>query len=66
MTWTPGEIIADEHRLVLRDGAPSGIYTLYVGLYDAGAGSHVALFVNGERVPDDRVAVTTFEVVRQP
>lgn len=66
MTWIPGEIIADEHRLVLRDGAPSGVYTLYVGLYDAGNGSRVALSVGGERVPEDRIAVIEFEVGREP
>ena len=66
MTWTPGEIIADEHSLVLRDGAPSGVYTLYVGLYDAGNGSRVVLSVEGERVQDDRVAVTVFEVGHEP
>lgn len=61
-TWVVGEIIADEHVLMLDAGAPSGTYRLYVGLYDARDGLRAALYLKDERVPEDRALLSTVDV----
>jgi mannosyltransferase len=33
-TWTPGEIVSDNHALFIPDSLPSGTYRLIVGLYE--------------------------------
>jgi len=65
-TWVAGEIIADEHVLMLDAGAPSGTYGLYIGLYDARDGLRAALYVGDERVPEDRALLTTVDVQASP
>jgi hypothetical protein len=33
--WTQGEFIRDQYHLTIKEGAPAGLYTLQVGMYDA-------------------------------
>ncbi len=34
-SWVPGEVLTDEHTIVLPANTPPGPYTLYVGMYNA-------------------------------
>ena len=53
--WTPGFIIADEHRLTLPADAPSGPYRLAIGLYDPVTLTRWPVTTaNGEPLPDGR------------
>ena len=53
--WTPGFIIADEHRLTLPADAPSGPYRLAIGLYDPVTLTRWPVTTaNGELLPDGR------------
>jgi hypothetical protein len=46
-TWQPGEVIVDNHGILLPPGIPPGQYTLRLGLYDA-FDPQARLPVNGE------------------
>jgi len=63
MTWIAGEIIVDRHALTVRDAAPAGPGSLYVGLYDAESGVRLALTESGTRLPEDRAFVTEVDVL---
>ncbi len=52
--WLPGEIVSDRYIIPWREDAPAGEYRIAVGLYDLESGRRLALYVQGERVPDDR------------
>jgi hypothetical protein len=39
--WVPGEYVLDPHTLLLPPDAPSGVYTLVVGLYNPADGARV-------------------------
>jgi 4-amino-4-deoxy-L-arabinose transferase-like glycosyltransferase len=46
-TWTPGEMVIDNHALVLPDDLPPGEYTLIAGLYDLNDASARLLLEGG-------------------
>ncbi len=53
--WTPGFIIADEHRLTLPADVPSGPYHLAIGLYDpVTLARWPVTTATGELLPDGR------------
>lgn len=53
--WTPGFIVADEHRLTLPADAPSGPYHLAIGLYDpVTLARWPVTTATGEPLPDGR------------
>jgi hypothetical protein len=56
-SWIAGQVIVDRHRVSLPALAPTGAYTLWVGMYDPETGYRVPLDRDGERLPDDRVRV---------
>jgi hypothetical protein len=53
--WQPGEYIEDAYRLGIPLDAPPGPYTLYVGLYNAATDERQPAFLEGRRLPGDRV-----------
>ena len=55
--WQPGEFIEDTHLVEIPPDATSGPYVLYVGLYNAADNVRQPAFRDGERLPDDRVAL---------
>jgi len=55
--WLPGEVISDRYTVFWREDAPEGEYRVAVGLYDLESGRRLALYVQGERVPDDRYII---------
>ncbi len=61
--WLAGEIVEDEHALVLHTDCAPGEYTLVVGMYDAGSGERLPAYdEHGEPLPQRRVALTTVRV----
>jgi len=61
--WAEGEIIVDEHSVPLKAGAPDGVYTVVVGMYDSETLQRLPLLnENGERLPDDKLPLTTIAV----
>ncbi len=53
--WQPGQKFMDKFVLKVSEPAPTGAYTLLVGLYDAQTGQRLPVKVNGERVQDDAI-----------
>ncbi len=63
--WLIGEIVVDEYDIPGRGDAPSGVYTIEIGMYDLISGERLTAFdAEGERLPDDRVVLTKVEVER--
>ena len=63
--WLPGEVVEDRYRVLLPTDAPTGAYTILVGLYDP-ADPLARLPVHntqGERLPHDAIPVGHFTVV---
>jgi uncharacterized membrane protein len=54
-SWRSGEVIVDEHALVIRPDAPPGRYQLWIGFYHPENGQRLPIFLNGSRQPDDRL-----------
>jgi hypothetical protein len=55
--WQAGEYIEDSYELAIPVDAPPGPYTLYVGLYDAATDERQPAFLDGQRLPGDRVPI---------
>jgi hypothetical protein len=55
--WQPGEYIEDGYTLTIPADAPPGPYALYVGLYNAANNERQPAFLDGQRLPDDRLSV---------
>lgn len=49
--WVPGEVLADEHTIVLPADLAPGAYTLYVGMYDAQTMQRLPVAGGGDAVP---------------
>ena len=61
--WLAGEIVEDEHAMVLQSDCAPGEYTVVVGMYDAGSGERLPSYdEHGEPQPQRRVALTTVRV----
>lgn len=65
--WEAGEFIVDEHVVPLKAEAPAGVYTLYIGMYDATTLTRLALYdAAGQRLPDDRLPLTSLPIIQPP
>lgn len=54
--WLPGEVIVDRYTVPVEAGAPSGIYRIEIGLYEAETGQRLPVTdAKGTPLPDDRV-----------
>lgn len=53
--WVEGEVVADEHELIVADDVPPGEYQIEVGMYDWRSGERLAVSKNGQWVPENRV-----------
>ena len=63
-TWTPGQVILDEHSLAIVADAPPGAYRLLVGLYDSNTGQRLRLLRDsGISVQADSVTLGGIRVV---
>ncbi len=53
--WIEGQVIKDEFALFVAEDAPPGEYRLEVGMYDWRTGQRLEIFLNGQRVEEDRI-----------
>lgn len=63
--WEAGAVIEDPYEIQVPFDAPSGDYTLSVGMYDPSSPSLErlpAFAPDGEHLPEDRVALATVQV----
>lgn len=62
-SWVAGQIVVDTHTLTMAADAPAGVYTVFVGLYDAERGPRVPLYdATGTLITDGRAPVQTVTV----
>ncbi len=65
-SWTPDQIIIDEHPITIAPDAPPGAYKIIVGLYDEETGRRLSLIKDGEAwVQADSVTLGGVRVVGQ-
>jgi len=61
--WLEGEIVQDEHALVLEPGLQVGEYTLVVGMYDLDSGERLPAYdQDGVLLPQGRIVLTRTQV----
>ena len=60
--WDEGEVIVDEHEIVLRPGTPPGEYQIVTGLYRLATGERLAVDAGGRGMGDGRLLLGTVEV----
>jgi hypothetical protein len=53
--WAEGEVVVDEHELILADDAAAGEYQIEVGMYDWVSGQRLAVSEGRQWVPESRV-----------
>ncbi|MGD2144009.1 MAG: glycosyltransferase family 39 protein, partial [Anaerolineae bacterium] len=62
-SWQPMEVVPDDHVLKPLEIAPSGTYTLSVGMYDYGTMTRLtAITSDGVRLPADRITLQDFKI----
>ncbi|HRQ36800.1 MAG TPA: glycosyltransferase family 39 protein [Chloroflexota bacterium] len=61
-SWRPGEVLSDEHTLMLPPDLPPGNYTLWLGLYNPDTGERLPVMMNGELQADGRLRLGTIDV----
>ena len=60
-----GEVVADEHVLVVGRDAPPGEYRLVVGMYELATGKRLSAFDDGgQRLPRDAIPLGPVAIVR--
>lgn len=63
--WSVGEVVADEHVLVVKRDAPPGEYRLLVGMYELATGERLPAFdESGRRLSGDAIPLEPVAVVR--
>lgn len=60
--WLPGEIVTDDHELILDADTPPGEYLLEVGLYEEKTGIRLPLLDSAGQTVDERVVLETVRV----
>ncbi len=48
--WSPGEIVVDEHELVIHPQTPPGVYELEVGMYRSDTGQRLKVGMRDDRI----------------
>lgn len=60
--WLPGQKYLDKFTIDISQAAPAGEYVLLVGLYDLNSGQRLDVMMNGQRVPDDAIALYHLDI----
>lgn len=60
-SWTPGEIIADPHQVLIPENTPAGTYQIRTGLYNS-EGRMPVVDAGQTQVSDNTIFITTIEV----
>lgn len=65
--WQTGEKVVDRYQITARADAPAGSYYLLVGMYDLSTGKRLpATDAQGNRLPDDAIALNEMAIQREP
>jgi hypothetical protein len=57
--WVEGQVVVDEHELILAGNVFPGEYQIEVGMYDWRSGERLAVSEGGQWVPENRVILET-------
>jgi hypothetical protein len=60
--WQPGEVIVDDHTLILPGNIPSGEYRLLVGMYDTAVVRLPWVTSAGQPIVDDAILLSPVTV----
>jgi hypothetical protein len=60
--WREGEVISDEHVLIIPEGSEPGTYTLWIGQYDPETTQRLPVFVGGQEQADGRLKIGSLSV----
>jgi 4-amino-4-deoxy-L-arabinose transferase-like glycosyltransferase len=63
-SWVEGEIIADPYEIVVDEHAPSGEYVIEIGLYDAGSGERLPVYIESRQLEGDRLLLGPVHVAQ--
>lgn len=67
MRWPTDQYVRDEHALVVRPDAPSGVYQLKVGLWNQSTGQRVPVYAaDGVTLTPDSTVTLPVEITVQP
>ena len=58
--WQPGDVIADEHSILIPHEAPEGTYRLKVGVYNWATGQRLEVYSHEKRLGDSIILEETF------
>jgi 4-amino-4-deoxy-L-arabinose transferase-like glycosyltransferase len=61
--WDEGEVVVDEHELVLKPDTPAGEYQIVTGLYRPATGERLAVGAGGQGMGDGRLLLGTVQVL---
>ena len=53
--WQEGEVIVDEHDMIVKEKIPEGKYRLEVGMYNLDTGERLPAFKSGRRLEGDKI-----------
>jgi hypothetical protein len=60
--WVKGEVVRDEYQIALEGQIPAGEYRLTAGIYNPVSGEGLPVFIEGERVEEDRITLVRLQV----
>ncbi len=60
--WSPGEVVADEHRLSIFANAPPGDYEIEIGMYDPATGQRLPVYDEKGHPAGDRIVLQTVRI----
>jgi hypothetical protein len=61
-SWRPGEVLVDEHVVMLPETLPAGSYMVWVGFYDPETGQRLPVNAHDVAYPDDRFPLVELEI----
>ncbi|MEZ4865285.1 MAG: hypothetical protein R3C14_28505 [Caldilineaceae bacterium] len=65
-SWQPGEVIVDQVPLPIREDAAAGVYTVYIGFYDAADGQRLPVQDGtGATIPEAWAKLTELQITNQ-
>jgi hypothetical protein len=60
--WQTGEIVPDRITIEPASGIPSGVYHVFVGMYDEATGERLPLFLDGQRLKGDTLGLAEIRI----
>ncbi|MFN2130366.1 MAG: glycosyltransferase family 39 protein [Anaerolineae bacterium] len=64
-TWRPGEVIVDHYSIPIDADAPTGIYTVEIGMYEPATGTRLPVLERDSSVVADHVVLLSIRVASE-